>query len=69
MTGVQTCALPISSHDRAANIDTLLDLCDVMADASLCAMGGFTPYPVRSALTHFTDDFHRSAPHPEGAPA
>ena len=58
-----------AGHDRATNIDTLLDLCDVMADASLCAMGGFTPYPVRSALTHFTDDFHRSAPHPEGAPA
>jgi formate dehydrogenase iron-sulfur subunit len=58
-----------AGQDRATNIDTLLDLCDVMADASLCAMGGFTPYPVRSALTHFTDDFHRSAPHPEGAPA
>jgi formate dehydrogenase iron-sulfur subunit len=36
-----------------------------MADASLCAMGGFTPYPVRSALTHFAEDFHRA----EGAPA
>ena len=43
--------------DRDANIDTLVDLCEVMADASLCAMGGFTPLPVRSALTHFTDDF------------
>jgi formate dehydrogenase iron-sulfur subunit len=43
--------------DRDANIDTLVDLCEVMADASLCAMGGFTPLPVRSALAHFTDDF------------
>ena len=43
--------------DRDANIETLVDLCEVMADASLCAMGGFTPLPVRSALTHFTDDF------------
>ncbi len=43
---------------RAEHVETLLDLCEVMADASLCAMGGFTPLPVRSALTHFTDDFH-----------
>ncbi|MEY4174521.1 MAG: hypothetical protein RI900_1686, partial [Actinomycetota bacterium] len=51
--------------DRDRNINTLVDLCEVMADASLCAMGGFTPYPVRSALTHFAEDFHRA----EGAPA
>ena len=37
----------------------LTDLCEVMADGSLCAMGGLTPLPVRSALLHFTDDFHR----------
>jgi formate dehydrogenase iron-sulfur subunit len=45
--------------DRSTDIATLLDLCDVMADGSLCAMGGLTPLPVRSALTHFTDDFQR----------
>ena len=49
--------------DRDADIATLVDLCEVMADGSLCAMGGLTPLPVRSALTHFTDDFH----HPVGA--
>jgi formate dehydrogenase iron-sulfur subunit len=54
--------------DRDRNIDTLVDLCEVMADASLCAMGGFTPLPVRSALAHFTDDFHRTADHSNGAP-
>ncbi|MBI5090726.1 MAG: formate dehydrogenase [Actinobacteria bacterium] len=43
--------------DREANIDVLLDLCEVMTDGSLCAMGGLTPMPVRSALTHFLDDF------------
>jgi formate dehydrogenase iron-sulfur subunit len=48
--------------DRDENIATLVDLCEVMADASLCAMGGFTPLPVRSALNHFTDDFQRPAP-------
>ena len=44
---------------RDTDIATLVDLCEVMADGSLCAMGGLTPLPVRSALTHFTDDFHR----------
>ncbi len=29
------------------------DLCEVMTDGSLCAMGGLTPLPVRSALQHF----------------
>jgi formate dehydrogenase iron-sulfur subunit len=24
---------------------------------SLCALGGFTPYPVLSALRHFPEDF------------
>jgi formate dehydrogenase iron-sulfur subunit len=38
----------------------LVDLCEVMADGSLCAMGGLTPLPVRSALNNFTEDFHRT---------
>ena len=33
-----------------------------MTDGSLCAMGGLTPVPVMSALTHFPDDFVRAAP-------
>ncbi len=28
-----------------------------MKFGSLCALGGFTPYPVMSALTHFPEDF------------
>jgi formate dehydrogenase iron-sulfur subunit len=48
----------VAGDDRNSNIATLVDLCEVMADASLCAMGGLTPLPVRSALTLFTDDFH-----------
>jgi formate dehydrogenase iron-sulfur subunit len=43
---------------RNANLTVLVDLCEVMVDGSLCAMGGLTPLPVRSALTHFTDDFN-----------
>jgi formate dehydrogenase iron-sulfur subunit len=37
----------------------LTDLCQTMKFGSLCALGGFTPYPVMSALTHFPDDFAR----------
>ncbi len=41
----------------AAAIPLLTDLCNTMKSGSLCALGGFTPYPVMSALTHFPDDF------------
>ena len=33
------------------NLALLEDLCDVMTEGSLCAMGGLTPMPVRSAIT------------------
>ena len=46
----------IAKGDAAA-IPLLTDLCDTMKSGSLCALGGFTPYPVMSALTHFPDDF------------
>ena len=48
----------IADGDLAA-MPLLLDLCDTMRDGSLCALGGFTPYPVVSAVTHFPDDFAR----------
>lgn len=35
----------------------LRDLCDTMKYGSLCALGGFTPYPVLSALDYFPEDF------------
>ena len=41
----------------ASAIPLLADLCETMKAGSLCALGGFTPYPVMSALTHFPDDF------------
>jgi len=44
-------------EDRAANLVVLEDLCNTMKFGSLCALGGFTPYPVMSALTHFPEDF------------
>ena len=45
----------IAGERRNENMTVLMDLCEVMADASLCAMGGFTPLPVRSAIAHFVD--------------
>jgi formate dehydrogenase iron-sulfur subunit len=46
-----------AGEDREANLLLLEDLCDTMKWGSLCALGGFTPYPVMSALTHFPEDF------------
>lgn len=52
----------VETIDRIAQGDSgatelLTDLCETMKDGSLCALGGFTPFPVMSALTHFPDDF------------
>lgn len=47
-------------------IETVTDLCNTMKFGSLCALGGFTPYPVMSALIHFPEDF-RPAPAREAA--
>ena len=47
-----------------ANLELLRDLCHTMKFGSLCALGGFIPYPVMSALEHFPEDFravHREA--------
>ena len=43
--------------EHAANVALLESLCDTMQHGSLCAMGGMTPYPVRSALQHYPADF------------
>ncbi|MFO7921527.1 MAG: NADH-ubiquinone oxidoreductase-F iron-sulfur binding region domain-containing protein [Nioella sp.] len=58
----------VETIDRIAEGDAeaiplLTDLCETMKDGSLCALGGFTPFPVMSALERFPDDFarHREA--------
>jgi formate dehydrogenase iron-sulfur subunit len=48
--------------DRTANLQLLDELCEVMTDASLCAMGGLTPLPVRSCVEQFPDDFLGATP-------
>jgi formate dehydrogenase iron-sulfur subunit len=45
-----------------ANIGLLEDLCSTMKLGSLCALGGFVPYPVLSAIQHFPEDFVGKAP-------
>ncbi len=42
---------------REAELQLLEDLCETMKFGSLCALGGFTPYPVLSALKHWPEDF------------
>lgn len=46
-----------SAASRAEDLTLLEDLCETMQYGSLCALGGFTPYPVRSALKHWPEDF------------
>jgi formate dehydrogenase iron-sulfur subunit len=43
----------------AENVALIEDLCELMRDGSLCAMGGLTPMPVLSALRLFPGDFDR----------
>ena len=55
--GKETIEKIMQGQDVGENLTVLEDLCDLMEDASLCAMGGLTPMPVRSALKHFPDEF------------
>jgi len=58
--GVEVIDKITAGIDRDRNLVLLEDLCTTMTDGSLCAMGGLTPLPVRSALSHFPEDFHRA---------
>jgi len=54
--GVETIDKIIAAENPKQNLELLNDLCDTMVDGSLCAMGGMTPFPVRSVIHHFKDD-------------
>ncbi|MGQ4598621.1 NADH-ubiquinone oxidoreductase-F iron-sulfur binding region domain-containing protein [Nocardia sp. R6R-6] len=62
--GVEVIDRIVGGEDPDSNLALLNDLCELMTEGSLCAMGGLTPNPVRSALLHFPEDF--TARHPEG---
>ncbi|WP_052864182.1 formate dehydrogenase beta subunit [Streptomyces niger] len=55
--GVEVIDRIVAGEERDDNLALLEDLCETMTEGSLCAMGGLTPMPVRSAMTHFSDDF------------
>jgi len=55
--GVETADKIAQGIEPEKNRELLTDLCNTMKFGSLCALGGFTPYPVMSALTHFPEDF------------
>jgi formate dehydrogenase iron-sulfur subunit len=48
---------PKIERSAQESIALLEELCDTMRFGSLCALGGFTPFPVLSALEHWPEDF------------
>jgi formate dehydrogenase iron-sulfur subunit len=58
--GVEVIDRIIANQERDKNLQVLDDLCELMLDGSLCALGGLTPYPVLSAIRHFPEDFHHA---------
>src|SRR5688572_25558431 len=55
--GVEVIDRILYGVDRDGNLRLLEELCETLAEGSLCGLGGMTPFPVRSALRHFRDDF------------
>ena len=55
--GLETLDRVLAGDNVSENLALIEDLCDTMKFGSLCALGGFTPYPVLSAITHFPEDF------------
>lgn len=58
--GRETMEKVLRGENAASNIALIEDLCEVMRDGSLCAMGGLTPMPVLSAIRLFPEDFQRA---------
>jgi formate dehydrogenase iron-sulfur subunit len=64
--GVEVMDRIIANENRSKNLELLDDLCELMTDGSLCALGGLIPLPVQSAIRNFPEDFDKPAP---GRPA
>ena len=64
--GVEVLDKIMAGDKPQANMVLLEDLCQTLKYGSLCALGGFTPYPVMSAVKHFPLDF---IPAPDSANA
>jgi formate dehydrogenase iron-sulfur subunit len=59
--GVETIDRIAAGIEPEKNLALVTDLCNTMKFGSLCALGGFTPYPVMSSINHFPDDFKPAA--------
>jgi formate dehydrogenase iron-sulfur subunit len=55
--GVEVIDRIVKGENREMNATLLKELCETLKWGSLCALGGFTPFPVMSALNHFPEDF------------
>ena len=55
--GAESLAAIGRGEERERHIGLVEELCDTMIQASLCGLGGMTPFPVQSALKHFPEDF------------
>lgn len=55
--GVETLDKVMMNIEPEKNLALVTDLCNTMKFGSLCALGGFAPYPVLSAMSHFPEDF------------
>jgi formate dehydrogenase iron-sulfur subunit len=55
--GVEVLDKILAGQASAQNLALIADLCETLKFGSLCALGGFTPYPVMSAIKHFPEDF------------
>jgi formate dehydrogenase iron-sulfur subunit len=62
--GVEVIDRIIANQDRMKNLEVLDDLCELMLDGALCALGGLAPYPVLSAVQHVPEDFDKPAATP-----
>ena len=60
--GAETMQRVIEGVDTEANLALIADLCETLKFGSLCALGGFTPYPVISAITRWPEDFRPPSP-------
>jgi formate dehydrogenase iron-sulfur subunit len=58
--GAETLDKVLRGERVEANLALVEDLCELLRDGSLCALGGLTPVPVLSALEHFPEDFQRA---------
>jgi formate dehydrogenase iron-sulfur subunit len=55
--GMETVDKIVAGTKVEENTVLLRDLCHTLKYGSLCALGGFIPYPVLSALNYFPEDF------------